>query len=174
MARAAAEAPVMSRRPSRLRAFLENAGQAAGLAEHGIVDSDPGFGGIEGKKIVVVSTEPEFANVLIGHAVGVAGRLGARIVALTVGRPEEELPAGHKARARELFLARADKSAEEFRRQAREAGVVFQHVVRFGRAADVVESECSRLRRVEFVLTLKEQHSREGFRVSMPLFEVAR
>jgi len=45
-------------------------------------------------------------------------------------------------------------------------------VLRFGKPADLVEQECANLKRVEFVLADKEQRSREGFTVSMTLFEV--
>ncbi len=168
------ETGVRLRRPSRLREFLEDTGQAAGMAEHGLTAADLGMfsQAVESKKIVVVSTEPEFSPTLVSQALGVAGRLGTEVVALSVGKPESEGPEGHAAKARELFTMRAEQSAAKFGLLAREAGVTFRHVIRFGRAADVVESECARLRRVEFVLAVKEQRGRDGFHVSMPLFEV--
>ena len=168
------ETGVRLRRPSRLREFLEDTGQAAGMAEHGLSGSDLGLPGpgVESKKIVVVSTEPEFSPALVNQALGVAGRLGTEVVALSVGNPESEVQSAHAGKARELFIMRAEQSAANFGLKAREAEVPFRHVVRFGRAADVVESECGRLRRVEFVLAVKEQRGRDGFHVSMPLFEV--
>lgn len=140
------------------------------MAEHGLYTArdDRDAGGIEGKKIVAVSTDPEFPRALMRRALGVAGRLGTDIVGLTVagtaGAPEREI---------ERFLEQARLSAGEFAREARRIGVGFRHVVRLGRPADVVEVECGRLRRVEFVLAAREQRARDGFSVSMPLFEVA-
>jgi len=175
-ARDTAEIRTQRRRPGRLRAFLEDAAQAAGLAEDGLPVEHLDLGGVCGKKIVVVSTEPEFARALMRHAVGVAGRLGAEVVALTVGSfdlGDAGRALGRNAKARTLFLARAARSAEEFQCEAREAGIVFRHVTRFGRAADVVGSECAGLRRVEFVLTRQEEPCRADLRLSMPLFAVA-
>ena len=172
------ETSVRHRRLGRLREFLEDTGQAAGMAESGLSGADLGLplpapgSGVESKKIVVVSTEPEFSPTLVSQALGVASRMGTEVVALSVGRPESEGQNAHAAKARELFSMRAEQSAANFGRQASEAGLAFRHVVRFGRAADVVESECGRLRRVEFVLAVKEQRGRDGFHVSMPLFEV--
>jgi len=168
------ETGVRRRRLSRLREFLEDTGQAAGMAEEGLHGADLGLGppGGANKKIVVVSTEPEFAPALVSQALGVAGRLGTEVVALSVGRPEAESESAHQVKSRELFETRAQQSAENFAHLAREAGVGFRHVIRFGRPADIVGSECARLRRVEFVLAVKEQRGRDGFHVSMPLFEV--
>lgn len=167
------ETGVRLRRPSRLREFLEDTGQAAGLAEHGLTGPDLGLTpGTEPKKVVVVSTEPEFAPALVRQALGVAGRLGTEVVGLSVGKPDSEAQDPHGAMARELFVMRAEQSAAAFAEEARTAGVAFRHVIRFGKASEVVESECGRLRRVEFVLALKEQRGRDGFHVSMPLFEV--
>ncbi|MFP5222778.1 MAG: universal stress protein [Acidobacteriota bacterium] len=169
---------VQARRPARLREFLEDAGWVAGLAEHDLPVSELGLSasGRESRKIVAVSTESEFPAALIRHALGVAGRLGTEVVALSVSRSEPEGSSGasgtHAQKARELFEQKAEKSAGEFSREAREAGVTFRHLIRFGRVADVVEQECARLRRVEFVLAVKEQRGRDGFHVSMPLFEV--
>jgi hypothetical protein len=144
------------------------------MAEHGLSgkDLDISSQGMERKKIVVVSTEPEFSPALIRHALGVAGRLGTEVVALSVSGQGAGGDDPHAAKAREHFEARAQQSARNFSLEASDAGVPFRHVVRFGRAADVVETECGRLRRVEFVLAVKEQRNRDGFRVSMPLFEV--
>jgi len=168
------EPGVRIRRPGRLRDFLEETGRAAGLAEHGLSGPDLCLSSpaMESKKIVAVSTEPVFSQALIRQALGVAGRLGTEVVGLSVGRNEADQAGEHAAKARELFVVRAEKSAGEFARDAREAGIAFRHVLRFGRAADVVEQECARLKRVEFVLAVKEQRGRDGFHVSMPLFEV--
>lgn len=165
---------VQARRPARLREFLEDTGWVAGLAEHDLPVSELGLSapGRESRKIVAVSTESEFPPALIRHALGVAGRLGTEVVALSVSKPEADASQAHAQKARELFEQRAEKSAEQFSREAREAGVTFRHLMRFGRVADVVEQECARLRRVEFVLAVKEQRGRDGFHVSMPLFEV--
>lgn len=144
------------------------------MAEHGLYarDEDQDASVIEGKKIVAVSTDPEFPQTLIRRALGVAGRLGTDIVGLTVaGTPGNDAD-GHAAKARELFVERAIRSAGEFALEAKRLGVGFRHVVRFGRPAEVVEAACGRLRRVEFVLAAREQRARDGFQVSMPLFEV--
>ncbi|WP_243313154.1 hypothetical protein [Fundidesulfovibrio agrisoli] len=168
------EGAVRIRRPGRIREFLEQTGQAAGLAEYGLSGPDLGLTptGGESKKIVAVSTEAEFSPALIRQALGVAGRLGTEVVGLSVGRPDADKNDEQAAKRRGLFEMRAEKSAGDFAREARQAGVVFRHVLRFGRASDVVEQECGRLRRVEFVLAVKEQRGRDGFHVSMPLFEV--
>ena len=192
-----AAAPPVSRpgRPSRLRRFLEDTAQEVGLAEHGLsltgmaagpfgqpgplalseagnrfeAVGQQGAGAAEGKKIVAVSTAPEFPLGLVRRALGVAGRLGTDIVGLTVAAPAE---GGASGRGREAFLRRAKVSAREFAREAEQLGLGFRHVVCFGRPAEVVEQECGRLRRVEFVLAAREQRARDGFAVSMPLFEV--
>ena len=161
---------IILRRTARLREFLEDAGQEVGLAEHGLssLDQEQTATGVEGKKIVAVSTAPEFPRTLIRRALGVAGRLGTEIVGLSVAEPA----GGDPAKAKEIFLREARRSAREFAQEAKRLGVGFRHVVRFGRPADVVEQECGRLRRVEFVLAAREQRARDGFHVSMPLFEV--
>lgn len=182
-------------RPSRLRRYLEDTAQEVGLAEHGLsllgtasgplgqpgplelpeaggrlgATGQPGAGAAEGKKIVAVSTAPEFPLGLIRRALGVAGRLGTDIVGLSVAAPAE---GGASDRSREAFMRRARLSAREFAREAERLGLGFRHVVCFGRPAEVVEQECGRLRRVEFVLAAREQRARDGFAVSMPLFEV--
>jgi hypothetical protein len=191
--KAAASPGTRPGRPSRLRRFLEDTAQEVGLAEHGLsltgAASGPlgqpgplefseagsrslaagpqGTGAAEGKKIVAVSTDPEFPLGLVRRALGVAGRLGTDIVGLTVAAPAEG-----GASVREAFLRRAKVSAREFAREAERLGLGFRHVVCFGRPAEVVEQECGRLRRVEFVLAAREQRARDGFAVSMPLFEV--
>lgn len=193
--KAAASPGTCPGRPSRLRRFLEDTAQEVGLAEHGLsltgVASGPlgqpgplefseagsrlgaagqqGAGAAEGKKIVAVSTAPEFPLGLVRRALGVAGRLGTDIVGLTVAAPAE---GGASGRGREAFLRRAKVSAREFAQEAERLGLGFRHVVCFGRPAEVVEQECGRLRRVEFVLAAREQRARDGFAVSMPLFEV--
>ena len=146
------------------------------MAEHGLYatdqDQDQDASGVEGKKIVAVSTDPEFPQTLIRRALGVAGRLGTDIVGLTVaGTPCGDSDT-QAVKAREQFIEQARRSAGEFAREAKRLGVGFRHVVRFGRAAEVVEAECGRLRRVEFVLAAREQRARDNFQVSMPLFEV--
>ena len=173
MAKRFGDAPqpgIILRRTARLRKFLEDAGQEVGLAEHGLssLEMEQASTGVEGKKIVAVSTDPEFPPSLIRRALGVAGRLGTEIVGLSVAEPA----GGDPAQARELFLRQASRSAREFAQEAKRLGVDFRHVVCFGRPADVVEQECGRLRRVEFVLAAREQRARDGFHVSMPLFEV--
>ncbi|QAZ68576.1 hypothetical protein [Solidesulfovibrio carbinolicus] len=193
--KAAASPGTRPGRPSRLRRFLEDTAQEVGLAEHGLsltgVVSGPlgqpgplefseaggrlaapmpqGAGAAEGKKIVAVSTAPEFPLGLVRRALGVAGRLGTDIVGLSVAAPAE---GGATDNGREAFLRRARLSAGEFAREAERLGLGFRHVVCFGRPAEVVEQECGRLRRVEFVLAAREQRARDGFAVSMPLFEV--
>ncbi len=193
--KAAASSGARPGRPSRLRRFLEDTAQEVGMAEHGLsltgtasgplgqsgqlefseagsrlgVTGQQGAGAAEGKKIVAVSTAPEFPLGLIKRALGVAGRLGTEIVGLTVAAPAEGSAAD---RGREAFLRRAKLSAREFAREAEQLGLGFRHVVCFGRPAEVVEQECGRLRRVEFVLAAREQRARDGFAVSMPLFEV--
>jgi len=161
------------KRHGRLREFLEDVGQAVAMAQSGLSGQDLGMSsqGVERKKIVVVSTAGEFSQALVRHALSVAGRLGTEVVALSIGAP---VPAGdaHAQAARELFEMRSLRSAANFSLQAGEAQVPFRHVVRFGKPAEVVESECGRLRRVEFVLASKEQRGRDGLHVSMPLFEV--
>ncbi|EKO39114.1 MAG: hypothetical protein B193_2181 [Solidesulfovibrio magneticus str. Maddingley MBC34] len=181
--KAAASPGTRPGRPSRLRRFLEDTAQEVGMAEHGLsltgIETETagplgsaaalGSGSAEGKKIVAVSTAPEFPLGLIKRALGVAGRLGTEIVGLTVAAPAE---GGASGRGREAFLRRAKLSAREFAREAEQLGLGFRHVVCFGRPAEVVEQECGRLRRVEFVLAAREQRARDGFAVSMPLFEV--
>ena len=161
---------IILRRTARLRKFLEDTGQEVGMAEHGLssLDQEQASPGVEGKKIVAVSTDPAFPQSLIRRALGVAGRLGTEIVGLSVAEPT----GGDQAKAKEIFLREAKSSAREFAREAKRLGVGFRHVVCFGRPADVVEQECGRLRRVEFVLAAREQRARDGFHVSMPLFEV--
>jgi hypothetical protein len=161
------------RRTTRLRQYLEDTGLEVGLAEHGLygLDQEQEPSGIEGKKIVAVSTDPVFPPSLIRRALGVAGRLGTDIVGLTVGTHGGDT-ADHAVNVREVFVEQAKCSAREFAVEAKRLGVGFRHVVRFGRPADVVEAECGRLRRVEFVLAAREQRARDGFQVSMPLFEV--
>jgi hypothetical protein len=161
------------KKPSRLREFLEDVGQAAALAQSGFSGPDLGVSapGVERKKIVVVSTDAEFSPALVSHALSVAGRLGTEVVALSIGS-QSQTGDDHARKARELFEMRAIRSGENFGLQASQAGVPFRHVVRFGKAAEVVEGECGRLRRVEFVLACKEQRGRDGLHVSMPLFEV--
>ena len=165
---------VRIRRPGRLREFLEDTAQAAALADHGLYEPalSTAAPGAESKKIVAVSTEAVFSEALIRQTLGVAERLGTEVVGLSVCPGGAEATGGHAAKARELHVLKAEQSAASFARQAGELGVAFRHVVRFGRAADVVEQECARLRRVEFVLAVKEQRGRDGFHVSMPLFEV--
>ena len=185
--KAAASPGTRPGRPSRLRRFLEDTAQEVGLAEHGLSltgtasgplgqphqlelsETGNRLGAAEGKKIVAVSTDPEFPLGLVRRALGVAGRLGTDIVGLTVAAPAE---GGASGRGREAFLRRAKVSAREFAREAEQLGLGFRHVVCFGRPAEVVEQECGRLRRVEFVLAAREQRARDGFAVSMPLFEV--
>jgi len=169
-----ADPSVKVRRHARLREFLEETGWVAGLADNGLPVSDLGLPSpaVENRKIVAVSTGPEFPAALIRQALGVAGRLGTEVVGLSVARQDVDAAGEQARKSRELFERRAGASAEAFAREAGEAGVAFRHILRFGRVADVVEQECSRLRRVEFVLAVKEQRSRDGFQVSMPLFEV--
>ena len=185
--KAAASAGTRSGRPSRLRRFLEDTAQEVGMAEHGLSltgtasgpfgqphqmelsEAGSRLGTAEGKKIVAVSTDPEFPLGLVRRALGVAGRLGTDIVGLSVAAPAE---GGATDNGREAFLRRARLSAGEFAREAERLGLGFRHVVCFGRPAEVVEQECGRLRRVEFVLAAREQRARDGFAVSMPLFEV--
>jgi len=168
------EADVRQRRPGRLRAFLEDTALVAGMAEHGLGSVDLGLevSGVEGRKVLVVSTEPEFAPALVNQALGLSERLDTEVVAMSVGRAQTESGRATSAKARGLFTMRAEKSAENFGLAARLAGIAFRHVILFGRVSEVVENECSRLRRVEFVLTTKQQHGKDGFRVSLPLFEV--
>ena len=168
------EAGVRQRRPARLRAFLEDTALVAGMAEDGLGSVDLGLevSGVEGRKVLVVSTEPEFAPALVNQALGLAERLDTEVVAMSVGRSQTESGRATSAKARGLFTMRAEKSAENFGLAARLANIAFRHIILFGRVSEVVENECSRLRRVEFVLTTKQQHGRDGLRVSLPLYEV--
>ncbi len=167
------EPGVRIRRPGRLRDYLEEAGRAAGMAQGGLSPADLGVTqAAEGKKIVAVSTEPVFSRALVDQALGVAGRLGTEVVGLSVCRAGAEGQGEHAAKARDLFVLRAQESAAGFAARAAAEGIPFRHVLRFGKPADLVEQECANLKRVEFVLADKEQRSREGFTVSMTLFEV--
>lgn len=168
------EPGVRIRRPGRLRDYLEQTGQAAGMAEHGLLaeEQDLRQPGTQARKIVAVSTQAEFSPALMRQALGVAGRLGTEVVGLSVCGSVPEGDEGHAAKARALFEARAEKSAAGFAELAAQEGIAFRHVIRFGRPADVVEQECARLKRVEFVLAVKKERGRDGFQVSMPLFEV--
>ncbi|GFK94594.1 hypothetical protein NNJEOMEG_02441 [Fundidesulfovibrio magnetotacticus] len=170
----AGEPAIRVSRRGRFRERLEDQASAVGLAEHALFGEALAVGGegVCAKKIVAVSTEPEFPEALVSQALGLADRIGLEVVGLSIGPAEAGGPEGQASRRGEFFRERAMRSGRDFAERALQAGIPFRHVVGFGRVGEVLERESSRLKRVEFVLAVREQRGRDGYRPSMPLYEV--
>jgi hypothetical protein len=160
---------------------LQDYGAAGAFAERGLFDEALDFaaGEPERRKILVVSTEPEFEPSLMEQALSLSGRLGSELVAVIVDpeqapsssdAPESRAKSGSVKGAR--FAAHAASSLREFERMARDRRIPFQRLLRFGRPSEIVERACMELRRVEFVLTSKKHKEQHALSVGMAIFAV--
>jgi len=154
-------------------ATLADLGAASAFAEMGLFDEalDLMRTAPERRKIVVLSTEPDFESSLVSHALGLAGRLGSELVAVIVG-PGNRSRAAAGGEQETRFSHSAASALREFERQATAERIPFQPLLRFGKPSEIVERLCVELRRVEFVLTSKKHKERHAFAVGMAVFAV--
>lgn len=170
--------------PRSMADALQDYAAAGAFAEMGLFDEARSYaaGEPERRKILVVSTEPEFDPSLMEQALSLSGRLGSELVAVIVDPDQsEDSPAGPSqegARAKagglksSRFAAHAASSLREFERMARDRRIPFQRLLRFGRPSEIIERACMELRRVEFVLTSKKHKERHALSVGMAMFAV--
>jgi hypothetical protein len=124
------------------------------------------------RRVLVVSRGPRLAPRLAEYALGLAGRMGAEAVFLTVlapARSRNRADQGLQEQARHD----ADAEALPWLEQALERGVPALHLVRFGDPAAAAAEACTELGRVEIVLSEPEEAGAVGLRAHRPVFTVA-
>ncbi len=124
------------------------------------------------RRVLVVSRGPNLASRLAEFALGLAGRMGAEAVFLTVlpvARSRSRADLGQQDQAREAAAA----NVRPWLDQARERGVPAEHLVRLGDPAAAAAEACTELGRVEIVLSEPEEAGAVGLRAHRPVFTVA-
>ena len=124
------------------------------------------------RRVLVVSRGVHLAPRLAEYALGLAGRMGAEAVFLTVlapARSRHRADQGLQDQARQD----AEASVQPWLEQARERRVPALHLVRFGDPAAAAADACTELGRVEIVLSEPEEAASVGLRAHRPVFTVA-
>lgn len=124
------------------------------------------------RRVLVVSRGPNLAPRLAEFALGLAGRMGAEAVFLTVlpaARSRSRVDQGRQDQAREA----SEANVRPWLDQARERGVPAEHLVRLGDPAAAAAEACTELGRVEIVLSEPEEAGAVGLRAHRPVFTVA-
>lgn len=102
-------------------------------------------------EIIVVGKGEAFAPGTMDYALGVAERLGADVLAVTVNTlPELDEDAGPDGALR--FATASAASTDGLRRRAREQGITFRHFCRTGQVSQVLSDVLHEHRHVSFVL----------------------
>ncbi|MFO7931335.1 MAG: response regulator [Thermodesulfobacteriota bacterium] len=119
------------------------------------VDIDTLVSRIRSGVLLVVGNEDNFSGRLVNYSLEMAQRMSYRIVALSVAPLPEpalkrfsEMPEGVKN-----FEERARQNAGEFAEAAREKGIPFEHVIKYGEPDAVVEKVAKEYGNVEFVVS---------------------
>ena len=101
------------------------------------------------QKIIMLSTEDHFSNILINYAFGMAKRLDCEVIAINVTDVPRSLPEREKGRAIEMFEEAAKKSAEGLIKMADSEGIEITHLVKIGdpeKIADKLHASCPGIR----------------------------
>jgi hypothetical protein len=123
------------------------------------------------RRIIAVGGPGGFSRAIVEGCLGMAGRLGYGVVALTVTPAMARLLARLGAGAR---ASRARISAETFRSRAAELRIPFHHAVRTGGPDEVVADASRRFRRVAFLLVEPRIAAKARFTgVDIPIFSLA-
>ncbi len=138
---------------------LENAAVAAAFAEAGEHEHARSVLKQEAvpQKIMVLSTEDNFSNMLINYALDMAKRLDCELVAVNVTDVPRSLPGDERQRAIELFEQAAKKNSESLIRKAESEGVKLTHMVETGDAEKVADRLHSSLPGIRCVVTEPEE-----------------
>ncbi len=91
------------------------------------------------QKLLVVSQDDHFSNLLINYALDMAKRLDCELIAVNVTDAPRSLPEPERARAIEIFEEMAKKNAEILNEMAARKGVKVNHRVEIGDPERVVE-----------------------------------
>jgi len=124
------------------------------------------------RRVLVVSRGVGLAPRLAEFSLGLAGRMGAEAVFLSVLASPR--PRGRSDSDRQELTRRdAAAGAQPWLEQAAQRGVPAAHLVRFGDPAAMAAEVCAELGRVEIVLSEPEEANAVGLRAHRPVFTVA-
>ncbi len=101
------------------------------------------------QKIIMLTTEDHFSDMLINYAFGMAKRMGCDVIAINVTDVPRSLPEKEKGMAMEMFEDAAKKNAEGLSRIADSEGIKITHLVKIGepeKIADRLHSSCPGIR----------------------------
>ena len=124
------------------------------------------------RRVLVVSRGAALAPRLAEYALGLAGRMGAEAVFLSVLAPARSRSRADQGRQEQSREA-AEAAARPWLEQAAQRGVPCTHLVRFGDPAAAAAEACTELGRVEIVLSEPEEAGAVGLRAHRPVFTVA-
>lgn len=159
----------------------------AGLKSHpdpGIPPAEWSSGGIQqaglspkgNRKILMVSREPVFSEVVVDYAANLAERLGYDLIAMNVGPgegPDGVLKSPYRRYLQEKFKRKAKSSTRFVEPRVRQKGLSFEHLVRFGDLGRAVETLNQEKRRIEFVINASEMSEAEmAGGVTLPVFTI--
>lgn len=101
------------------------------------------------QKIIMLSTEDHFSNILINYAFGMAKRLNCEVIAINVTEVPRSLPEREKGRAIAIFEEAAKKNSESLIKMADSEGIKITHLVKIGdpeKVADKLHASCPDIR----------------------------
>ena len=148
----------------------------AGLAEEAVQALERGQD--EPSKILVVGRGHGFSPALVDYAVGLAGRLGYEIMAVSSRHiPNDFLSvvAPFRDKMRQDFTEKAEEAGLRFGARAEESGIKFSHVVKFGEGTEILKELHREFNKLEYVVTEPDEDASlpEGVAPAIPVFALA-
>lgn len=130
----------------------------------------------ENRKILIMGREPYFSETAVDYAINLAERLGYDLIAMNVGSESASQGFFHSPYRRflkERFKMRARSAAGLIAARAREKGLAFEHLVKFGELNRALEELNQAKRRIEFVINASEMSEAEMTGgVTLPVFTI--
>jgi nucleotide-binding universal stress UspA family protein len=128
------------------------------------------------RKILVLAQEPTLSEAVADYAVNLAQRLGYDLIMVHVGPDSTSsgfLHSPYRRFLQEKFIRAARKGAALTASKARQQGVAFEHLVRFGEPGQVLSELHRTTRRIEFVLNAAEMNDASmAGSVTLPVFTI--
>ena len=148
----------------------------AGMPEEAVLALERGQD--EASKILVVGRGHAFSQALVDYALGLAGRMGYEIVAVSSRHiPNDFLSvvAPFRDKLRQDFTEKAEEAGLRFGALAEEAGLRFSHVIKFGEGTEVLKDLHREFNKLEYVVTEPDEEASppEGVAPAIPVFAMA-
>ncbi len=122
------------------------------------------------QKIMMLSAEDHFSNMLINYVLDMAKRMGCEVVAVNVMGVPRSLPLKERKRAMKVFEETTRKNIENLTRMADSEGVKVTHMIEFGDPEKVADKLHASDPGIRCVVTEPEESNSEYNEELIPVY----